>query len=226
MVEARGAIRRGIGVVGESLTEFFEKVKKKGILEPHLINHQVRTSMNAKLGLLAFLCLGIWACQSTPQAGDMEKNLQEMSKKMYNEETSRLDEEAAEAFIGACETFAKAHPQHDKAAEYLLKAGETARTMKNYPRGIALYDQVISTYPDSPKAAQALFLKGFTLDNDMKQIDQARSIYESFLEKYPNDEFADDTQFLLNNLGKSDDEIIKGFEQSQPVEAAEAPAGE
>ena len=173
MVEARGAIRRGIGVVGESLTEFLEKVKKKGILEPHLINHQVRTSMNAKLGLLAFLCLGIWACQSTPQAGDMEKNLQEMSKKMYNEETSRLDEEAAEAFIGACETFAKAHP-----------------------------------------------------DNDMKQIDQARSIYESFLEKYPNDEVADDTQFLLNNLGKSDDEIIKGFEQSQPVEATEAPAGE
>ncbi|MEL7377672.1 MAG: hypothetical protein AAFN65_11990, partial [Bacteroidota bacterium] len=29
-------------------------------------------------------------------------------------------------------------------------------------------------------------LKGFTLDNDLKQVDQAKAIYEEFLKKYPN----------------------------------------
>jgi TolA-binding protein len=38
--------------------------------------------------------------------------------------------------------------------------------------------------------------------------------YEAFLKKYPNDDFADDAQFLLKNLGKSPEEIIKGFEQN------------
>ncbi len=174
--------------------------------------------MKAKLGLLALVILSMLACQSTDQSSVTEQSLTDLSKKMYNETTNRIDETVAEQFIASCEAFAKANPTHEKAPEYLLKAGETARTMKKFQRGLGLYDQVITNYAEHPKAAQALFLKGFTLDNDMKQVDQAKAIYESFLKKYPNDEFADDTQFLLNNLGKTDDEIIKSFEQNKPSE--------
>ena len=52
----------------------------------------------------------------------------------------------------------------------------------------------------------------FTLDNDLQRHEEAKELYESFLEKYPDDDFADDTQFLLQNLGKTDEEIIQSFE--------------
>ena len=171
--------------------------------------------MKTKLSLLALL-LGLFACQG--DKNDLETEITNLGKQMYNEETNRLDQKVANQFIAKCEAFAQANPQHVKAAEYLLKAGETARTLRNYQKGIALYDYVLENYPDHPKAAQALFLKGFTLDNDMNQQDQAKAIYEAFLQKYPNDDFADDTEFLLKNLGKSDDEIIKSFEQNKAKE--------
>ena len=54
----------------------------------------------------------------------------------------------------------------------------------------------------------------------MKQYEKARGLYEEFVKNHPTDEFADDTQFLLANLGKSDEEIIKQFEEQQ-AKAAE-----
>ncbi len=173
--------------------------------------------MKAKLGLLVLL-LGLFACQTGGEKVDAEKDIMDLGKRMYDESTNRLDTKVANEFIASCEAFAQANPDHEKSAEYLLKAGETARTIKNFQKGIALYDRVIETFPNHPKAAQALFLTGFTLDNDMQQSDKAKVIYEEFLQKYPQDEFADDTQFLLNNLGKTDDEIIKSFEQKKESE--------
>jgi len=60
-----------------------------------------------------------------------------------------------------------------------------------------------------------MFLKAFTLDSEMQQFDKAKALYEEFIAKHPQDEFADDTKFLLENLGKSDEEIIKQFEEQQ-----------
>ncbi len=164
--------------------------------------------MKAKLFMLMLL-LGFMACSNV----DLGQKIEELGKKMYDPATNRIDEKVAGEFIQTCEAYAKANPTDDKSPDYLLKAGETARTMKNFTKGIALYDRIITEYSDHPKAAQALFLKGFTLDNDMDQQEQAKTVYESFLVKYPSNEFADDTKFLLENLGKSDDEIIKSFEK-------------
>lgn len=175
--------------------------------------------MKAKLSLLV-LFLGLLACQGEKPSGqgddtNLEAKIVELGQKMYNQSTNRLDNNVANEFIQTCEAFVQANPKNEKSAEYLLKSGETARTMKNYTKGIALYDRILKEYPSHAKAPQALFLKGFTLDNDMNQQDQAKAIYEAFLSKYPDDEFADDTKFLLENLGKTDDEIIKSFEKKE-----------
>ena len=172
--------------------------------------------MKAKI-IVFFFFLAFTACQSensgTATNQDLVKKIEELGKSMYNPSTNRLDDQVAQQFIQTCEAFAQANPKDEKAPDYLLKAGETARTMKNYTKGIALYDRIINEYGDHEKAAQALFLKGFTLDNDMNKHEEAKVIYEAFLAKYPEDDFADDTEFLLKNLGKSDDEIIKSFEK-------------
>ena len=57
---------------------------------------------------------------------------------------------------------------------------------------------------------------GFVYETDMNDLDKAKSTYESFLQKYPNDpDFADDAQTALKMLGRSPDDIIKEFEQKQ-----------
>jgi len=143
------------------------------------------------------------------------QHLDNLGSAMYNEETHRLKTNVAGDFIESCDVFAILKPEDPKSPDYLHKAGETARAIKNFNRAIGIYDRVHTNYPEFAKAPQALFLKAFTYDNDLKNYDQARALYTEFLEKYPNDDFADDTQFLLKNLGKTDEEIIKGFSQEK-----------
>lgn len=143
----------------------------------------------------------------------LEERIPALGTKMYNEEAGRIDFRMANDFMTSSELYALILPKSPEAPEYLHKAGETARSVRNFPKAMEYYEIISNKYADSDKAPQALFLRAFTLDNDLGEADKARPLYEEFLQKYPNDDFADDTKFLLENLGKSDDEIIQSFEQ-------------
>ncbi len=69
-----------------------------------------------------------------------------------------------------------------------------------------------------------MFLLGFSYENDLKQNDKAREVYELFLKNYKSHELADDVQFSLNNLGKSPEDIIKQFEKNKGKTPDKAPA--
>ena len=150
-----------------------------------------------------------------PHATMMEAGMTPLSKTMYNEEQHQLDGEKAGAYISTCEVFAKIQPDNPQSPALLFKAAETARAMRNFGKAIELYDNIYDNYQDYEKHAQTLFLKAFTLDNDLKRHDEAKGLYELFLKKYPENDFADDTEFLLANLGKSDEEIIQKFEEEE-----------
>ncbi|MEZ4930659.1 MAG: tetratricopeptide repeat protein [Saprospiraceae bacterium] len=151
--------------------------------------------------------------------------------KSGNKNTSDLNAEitALEAEIGAnpgsaqdkitgllakYEEFA-ASPENDQnqVVDYLLRAGEMASLINQPHKSLVYYEKILTEHAGHPKASTALFMKAYTLDDKLKKYDEAKVVYEDFLAKYPNDDFADDTQFLLDNLGKSEEEIIKLFEE-------------
>lgn len=138
-----------------------------------------------------------------------EQYINEVAEHVFNDTTGIIDEARAKQYIAACEAFALIHKGTDKGADYLYKATETLRALRQPEKCLAIYDQLIMDYPEHRRAAQALFLKGFTYDNDLGDYENARKYYEEFLAKYPNDDFASSAQFLLENLGKSDDELLQ-----------------
>jgi TolA-binding protein len=133
--------------------------------------------------------------------------------KMFNDSLLQLNKPAARQYVDACEAYAMVMGSDPKAAEYLHKGAETARSLQTIDKAILLYDWIIERYPDHPRAAQSLFLKAFTLDNNLKNYDEARALYEEFLKKYPENEFVASAQFLLENLGKSDEELLETLQK-------------
>ena len=140
--------------------------------------------------------------------------LKYIAKNMFNDSTFRLNEPRAKLYIDAVEAAVKAEPALTKAPEYIHHAAETARTLRDIPKAIELYDWIIATYPAHPRAATSLFLKAFTYDNDLKDFDKAGAYYKDYLAKYPNDEFSESAKFLLDNLGKSEEELKKMLEEN------------
>ncbi len=145
----------------------------------------------------------------------LDDRILDFGNHLMNDSTHRINYRVANDFIGMCEIHALLLPDNEKSPDYLHKAGETARSIRSFRKALEIYDWIYTKYPDNPKAPQALFLKGFTYDNDLKNLKKAKAVYEEFLQKYPNDDFADDTKFLLENLGKKDEEIINSFGEKQ-----------
>ena len=139
--------------------------------------------------------------------------LKEIGLKMFNDSIYRLDENIARLYVDACEAAVMAQPDLPNAPEYLHRAAETARTLRDIPKAITLYDWIIEHYPNHPRGATSLFLKAFTFDNDLKDFENARIYYEEFLKKYPNNEFVESANFLLENLGKSEEELKEILEK-------------
>jgi outer membrane protein assembly factor BamD (BamD/ComL family) len=174
--------------------------------------------METKIILLA-LCSFLLSCGGggNDQA-ELAAKIEELTGKVYNDTTRKIDGEMAKQYIAACEEYAGKFPADTLSPVLLLKAAETSRNIRDYETTLRLYDNIITNYPDHEKAPQALFLKAFTIDDNLGHKEQAKPIYETFLEKYPNDAFAESARFMLENLYKSDSEIIKGFEEKKQEE--------
>ncbi len=101
----------------------------------------------------------------------------------------------------------------DKYATLLLRAAGLAKSIEEPQKALQLYNDIANRLPQHEKAPTALFMTGFIYENDLGQIENARNAYQQFLSIYPNDQdFADDARVALKMLGKSPEEIIKGFE--------------
>jgi len=123
-----------------------------------------------------------------------------------------FNKNAALRYVDACEAYALVYPDAPDAPQHLYKAAEIAKAIQTLPKLLSIYDWVIDKYPNFEKTPTMYFLKGFTLENDLKQDDAAKKVYEEFIQKYPDHELRDDIDFLLEHLGKSDEEIRKIIE--------------
>jgi TolA-binding protein len=114
--------------------------------------------------------------------------------------------------ISAYEDFATDYPDETQSPDFLFKAGDMAMNLNKPNKAISFFNRILSEYPDFDKIPQCVFLKAYIYENSLFDLDKAKLIYEDFIKRFPNDEFADDAAVSLKNLGKSPEELIKEFE--------------
>lgn len=137
-----------------------------------------------------------------------EDRLAALRQSIFSDSTQRINYRRADAYLSSAELYALLLPDAEASPNVLYQAGEIARAVRNHELALRLYATLYERYPKHENASKALFMQAFTYDDNLKQIDKAREAYELFLQQYPNDDFADDAQVLLDNLGKKDEEII------------------
>lgn len=126
-----------------------------------------------------------------------------------------VNRKSAQSYVDACEAYALAYPGTAKAPEYLYKGTEVSRTLRTFNKSLTMYDWILKDYPQYEKAPTAMFLKGFIVENELKNDELAKTVYQEFLQRYPDHQLVDDVNFLLENVGKSDEEIMKMIEQNK-----------
>jgi len=152
----------------------------------------------------------------TEDIPNIDEYITALGKSIFeNPDNTGINRNASLAYVDACEAYALVNPTSQNSPGYLFKAAEVAKSLRTFPKSLTLYDWVIERYPNYEKAGTAMFLKGFIIENNLGDDIKAKEVYDAFLKKFPTHDLADDVQFLIDNLGKTDEEILKMIEGKQ-----------
>jgi TolA-binding protein len=88
------------------------------------------------------------------------------------------------------------------------KVNDVTRT-ESLTKAADLFFSVSEKYPDSEQAPPSLFMSGFIYANELQDYTKAKAIYNMFLQKYPENELADDAKEELENIGLTPEEILQ-----------------
>ena len=165
--------------------------------------------------LILALAAALASCGSSNEKDAAEIKTAEDT--LFSSSEGFIDKAKALELVDLYVDYANSYPDDSMAVEYLFKGAEFCLNLGEGQRAITLYDRVIQEYPDFRKVPECLFLKGYVYENYLGDLDNAKAIYLEFIEKYPDNEFADDAEISIQNLGKSPEELIKQFEEQQAV---------
>jgi TolA-binding protein len=122
--------------------------------------------------------------------------------------------DAAYTLVKAYAGYYQAHKTDTAAINMLFKAGEVSMGLSEGRIAVKYFGIVAEEHPDFKKAPEALFLQAFCEETLNADFQQAKFFYEEFVKKHPAHALAKDAQFSISNLGKTDEELIKMFEEN------------
>jgi len=131
------------------------------------------------------------------------------------------DRAKAEELIKMYLDYADGFKDDTLSPAYLFKAGELKVAVGKFDEAIEVFGRV-QRYPNSNKAASALFLQGFVAENHKHDPEQAKMFYQKFLEKYPDHVLANDCRMLLQQLTLSPEALIKMFESQNGMTVSDS----
>ncbi len=153
--------------------------------------------------------------KNVPSSKNLLKEIDALEAKLRQAKLVTDEMPAAKELVKKSQTFSELHPQNEKTAAVLFKAADVARGIGEYGKAIQLWGKVWRGYPDFDKAPDAVFMQGFTYENNLMDIQNAKRYYLQFIEKYPKNPLREQVIIALKNLGKSPEDLIKEFQKNE-----------
>ncbi len=175
-------------------------------------NHQImQKSVYYNLTLLLWgLALVVLSCDSNAQQKQNPEDVILRVNKELLDSNQHIIKANAREYIRLTQEFIASKADSMKIIKYAIQGAEVAVNIEEYEQAIQSYDLIALQFPSNPKVvANALFAKAFTFENYLKDTDTARKIYQSILDKYPNQEIAKMVRPTLENLGKSEAQLLE-----------------
>lgn len=109
--------------------------------------------------------------------------------------------------------YVQRYPQDSLAPDMLRKAAATSGDIGEHEKSVILYDRLIKEYPQWPRTADACYFRAFEIENGLGKKGEAKTAYEEFIAKYPDNQFADDAKKMIEYMQYSDEELMEKFKR-------------
>ena len=184
-----------------------------------------------KFGLFIFLLSLIISCGDTSTSGknedvivkkDSVNESQDKCTVLFNE-AKRLDNillkantvnnGIAEQAINAFFLFATNCKGDTLAPVFLIKAGQVAQTIRKYTQAQDFFTKCIDEFPKFKSRGAAMFLLAQLYDDAsiLNNESEARTLYDQIIREYPKSSYASDAKACIQNIGKTDEQLVHEF---------------
>src|ERR1017187_3283452 len=148
-----------------------------------------------------------WARQQFPKAGRMREALNgrpvaERSRREYQ----RVIDSYHRVYFGS-PASSKADPSVVATAELMVEVGRRFDDNKILRGAVEQYRFLRKEYPGSKYRFDALFTIGEIYKDDLNDPEEARTIFEDFLHRYPRNRLADDARSAMKEIDADADEM-------------------
>lgn len=150
----------------------------------------------------------------TNQKTDFDQITQK-EKSLFDTLTLTPDTTKANELIKLYEQYASNYPDDSNSIKYLFRSAEICSNIGKAEESVIIIDKIIKTYPEDKLIPIVMHYKGFLYEERIKDLDKAKKSYEDLIKAFPNSDLAVSAQACIDNLGKTDLEIIKEFEKMQ-----------
>lgn len=135
----------------------------------------------------------------------------------FNEADNFLKQDNIPDAVSSYENLLKEFPDSKLAPQVLMKLAAIYQSkrvtslseLESLKKANEYYMMVFEKYPDDAEAPTALFMAGFIQANELNDYDQATKTYNTFLQKYPDNDLAASAKQELENMGLSPEEILR-----------------
>lgn len=124
-----------------------------------------------------------------------------------------LSRPLADQSITAFENYVS-HCKNDSIAPvYLIKGAQVAQAVMNFQKSKSLLQTCLDSFPGFKNRAAAMFMLAQLYDehNMLNNEAEAKKIYNDIIYKYPKTPWAENARYAIENLGKSDEDLVKEF---------------
>ncbi len=141
--------------------------------------------------------------------------IKELEKISFFNENGKIDKLKADNLIKAYISFAKTFPSDTLSPAFMFNAAQVYVAIEDFNKAIETFNYIIDRYPSHSIVPQCLFVKAGIYENNLHNLVEAKKIYEEIIKKYPNHPLSRDAKVLINNLGKSPDELLQSILSSK-----------
>ena len=159
------------------------------------------------LSLALIVVVVIWGCSHKQE--HLKNEITNIEKQLFNDTTGIIMPQKAQKTIELYSKYIHNYPHDSLSAEYIFRAAQLCTAIGNFEEAIKFYDSLIISFPEIPKAAEAMFMKAFVFDNYLYRYDKARENYMLFIQKFPNHDLRRDAEKSIQFLGMSNAEILE-----------------
>ncbi|HOI00534.1 MAG TPA: tetratricopeptide repeat protein [Bacteroidales bacterium] len=155
--------------------------------------------------------------------GSHERKLAEidkMEKELWSDPAGLIDEVKADELLRAYLDYPGLFPEDTNAPRLLMKAGELMMSLKQPEQAAGIFKRLYEEYATHQLASDALFMEAFVSENDLRDLDRARELYNRFLQDNPAHPLAKDAAICLEHLGKTPEQILQDMQNRQAADSS------